>query len=185
MIIRKHLGRRVTSAAIAVLAVAAALVVSTAASAAPAVLERPPFAGAPRLPAATTSARLCTGHAPEYGSWVNADPATRSITSAQLADCVSVTTCSGDVCSIAYDSGWAMRLFGACHPTACDWGWSAGQARLSSGRIPAYYDQGFAKRSVVAAMSAYRPGQLWIAISTDFVDPNRADYQSQDWFVRA
>jgi hypothetical protein len=34
-------------------------------------------------------------------------------------------------------------------------------------------------------MSQFRPGQLWIAIRTDFTDPNRQDYESQDWFQRA
>jgi hypothetical protein len=199
MPVRKHVARQALAAAFAALAVtlALAVTVSPAASAAPAddraatAQERPPFAGAPRLPAtaaalgAGPTARLCGGHAIEYGNWVNADPATRSITRAQLRDCQSVTTCSGDICTIVYDAGWAMRLFGSCSPTDCDWGWSAGRLRLSNGQIPATYDQGFAKRYVWAAMSAYRPGQLWIAIRTDFVDPARPDYESQNWFVRS
>jgi hypothetical protein len=196
MPIRKHLGRKAMAAAFAALALTAALAVSHSASAAPAddkattAQERPPFAGAPRLPAAATlgsapSARLCGGHAIEYGDWANADPATPGITRAQLRDCQSVTTCSGGICTIVYDAGWIMRLFGACSPIDCDWGWSAGRLRLSNGQIPAYYDQGFAKRYVWAAMSAYRPGQLWIAVRTDFVDPARPDYESQNWFVRS
>jgi hypothetical protein len=198
MPIRKHAGRQALAAAFAALAATLALAVSTGASAAPAdsaparsAQERPPFAGAPRLPAAAAalaagpSARLCGGHAIEHGNWVNADPATRGITRAHLRDCQSVTTCSGDICTIVHDAGWAMRLFGSCSPTDCDWGWSAGRLRLGSGQIPASYDQGFAKRQVWAAMSAYRPGQLWIAIRTDFVDPARPDYESQNWFVRS
>jgi len=203
---RKHVGRQALAAVFAALAVTLSLAVSPTASAAPAAAsapaapaapsapsaqERPPYAGAPRLPAAATAlavgpnARLCGGHAIEYGNWVNADRATRSITRAQLRDCQSVTTCSGTICTIVHDAGWAMRLFGACSPTDCDWGWSAGRLRLGSGQIPAYYDQGFAKRYVWAVMSAYRPGQLWIAIRTDFVDPARPDYESQNWFVRS
>src|SRR6476619_4316075 len=89
--------------------------------------ERTPFPGAPRLsPASQVSGlRLCSGqHAAEYGDWRNTDPATRSITRAQVRDCQSVTTCTGDICSTTHDAGWAVRLFGACAPTDCDWGWS-------------------------------------------------------------
>jgi hypothetical protein len=128
---------------------------------------------------------LCSGHAVEYGDWVNADPTARGIARIELRDCQSVTTCSGTVCTITYDAGWRMHVFGKCSPTNCDWGWSAGQFRLSSGHIYGYYDQGFAKRYVYAMMSQYRPGQLWVYWRTDFVDPNRADYDLQEWFVRA
>ena len=195
MPVRERLGRRMLAATFAALAVTLTFAVSPSAAAAPAgdtttsVRERPPFAGAPRLPVAAQqsvpSARLCSGHAVEYGDWVNADPATRGITRAHLRDCQSVTTCSGTTCTIVHDAGWSMRLFGACSPTACDWGWSAGRLRLGNGQIPAHYDQGFAKRYVWAAMSAYRPGQLWIMIRTDFVDPARPDYESQNWFIRS
>jgi hypothetical protein len=78
-----------------------------------------------------------------------------------------------------------MRVFGKCSPTNCDWGWSAGQFRLSSGHVYGFYDQGFAKRYVYAAMSQYRPGQLWVYWRTDFVDAGRADYERHEWFVRA
>jgi hypothetical protein len=46
------------------------------------------------------------------------------------------------------------------------------------------YNPGFAKEYVYAKMSQYRSGQLWVYIWTDFTDPNRLDYASQDWFVR-
>ncbi|MFG1604816.1 hypothetical protein [Actinoplanes sp. NPDC049265] len=153
------------------------------------IQERPPRPGAPKLKVKKAHrgpalARLCSGHPAEYGNWVNADPNTNSITKAQLRDCQSVTTCSGDICSITYDAGWTIRLFGKCSPTDCDWGWTAGRLRLSNGQIPGQYNQGFAKRYVWAAMSQYRPGQLWVAVRTDFTDPNRADYETQNWFVR-
>jgi hypothetical protein len=41
------------------------------------------------------------------------------------------------------------------------------------------------KPYVYATMSQYRPGQLWVYWRTDFVDPNRADYDLPEWFVRA
>jgi hypothetical protein len=133
----------------------------------------------------TVSPMLCSGHAVEYGDWVNADPSMAGIARIELRDCQSVTVCNGDICSITYDAGWIMHVFGKCSPTNCDWGWTQGQFRLSSGHIYGFYDQGFAKRYVWAKMSQYRPGQLWVDTWTDFVDPNRADYDHQDWFVRA
>ncbi|MEV4641263.1 hypothetical protein AB0J80_28365 [Actinoplanes sp. NPDC049548] len=192
-------GKGLLGLAVAAVALLSALIVPpTAAFAASGdvvapMQERPPAPGTPKLglPSAggavtgTPTSRLCSGHGVEYGDWVNADPATRSIVRAQLRDCQPVTTCTGDICTITYDAGWSMHLFGACSPTPCDWGWSAGRFRLSNGQIPATYDQGFAKRYVWAAMSQYRPGQLWIAVRTDFTDPARPDYESQDWFVRA
>jgi hypothetical protein len=127
---------------------------------------------------------LCSGHPPEYGSWVNADPNARGIARIQLQDCVSVTTCSGDTCTIVHDAGWAMHVWGKCHPTNCDWGWSAGAFPVS-GRVFGYYNQGYAKKRVYAKMSQYRPGQLWVYWENDFVDPNRPDFTLQEWFVRA
>lgn len=128
---------------------------------------------------------LCGAHGAEYGDWVNADPNARGIARIELRDCQSVTTCNGDICSTTYDAGWTMRVFGRCSPTNCDWGWTSGTFRLSSGQIYGFYDQGFARRYVYARMSQYRPGQLWVYSRTDFVDPNRPDYDMQEWFVRA
>jgi hypothetical protein len=128
---------------------------------------------------------LCSGHGAEYGNWVNADPNARGIARIELRDCQPVTVCDGDTCQIQYDVGWVMHTYGKCSPSNCDWGWTSGQRRLSSGQIPGTYDQGFAKRYVYAKMSQYRPGQLWVHWRTDFVDPGRADYELQEWFVRA
>jgi hypothetical protein len=128
---------------------------------------------------------LCSGHSPEYGTWVNADPNARGIAQIQLQDCQPVSSCSGDICSIVHDAGWRMRVWGKCSPTNCDWGWSTPTFETLSARIYGFYDQGFAKRKVYAKMSEYRPGQLWVYWETDFVDPNRPDYTLQEWFVRA
>jgi hypothetical protein len=128
---------------------------------------------------------LCSGHDAEYGNWVNADPNARGIARIELRDCQPVTVCDGEICQIQYDVGWVMHTYGKCSPSNCDWGWTSGQRRLSSGQIPGTYDQGFAKRYVYAKMSQYRPGQLWVHWRTDFVDPGRADYELQEWFVRA
>ena len=50
--------------------------------------------------------------------------------------------------------------------------------------VRAVFHQGFATRYVYADMSLHRAGQLWIWMWTDFADPGRPDYESQNWFVR-
>lgn len=130
--------------------------------------------------AADDASALCATP-PEQGSWVNTDPNTRSLTRIQLRFVCKDQILNGQ----PYPPGpeWYVRVFGKCYPTDCDWG-EVGARRLDSGHIYAVYDQGFAKRYVYARMSQYRPGQLWVYTSTDFVDPNRADYTTQNWFRR-
>ena len=118
---------------------------------------------------------------PEDGRWVNTDPATRSITRIHLRFVCQDQVLNGQL----YPPGppWYVHLWGKCHPTDCDWG-EVGAQRIPAGHIYAFYDQGFAKRYVYAKMSAYRPGQLWLYIWTDFTDPARPDYASNNWFRR-
>lgn len=118
---------------------------------------------------------------PEEGNWVNADPNTNSLTRIELQFVCQDQVLNGQ----PYPPGppWYMHLFGKCHPTDCDWG-QVGAQRISAGHIFAFYDQGFAKRYVYAKMSQYRPGQLWVYTWTDFADPNRPDYASNNWFKR-
>jgi len=118
---------------------------------------------------------------PEDGTWVNTDPNTNSIPRIVLRFVCQDQILNGQ----PYPPGppWYVHVFGACVPTNCDWG-EVGAQRLSSGFVYATYDQGFARRYVYARMSAYRPGQLWVYIYTDFVDPARPDYAVQNWFRR-
>jgi len=117
----------------------------------------------------------------EEGAWINADPNTNSITRIQLRFICQDQILNGQ----PYPPGppWYIHVFGKCHPSDCDWG-EVGAQRLSTNHIYGYYDQGFAKRYVYARMSQYRPGQLWVYIHTDFTDPNRPDYDLQNWFTR-
>lgn len=120
----------------------------------------------------------------EQGSWENADPNTRSLTRAELRFTCQDVILNGE----PYPPGppWHVHLWGKCHPTDCDWN-EVGARSVTIGTrtyIYAFYDQGFAKRYVYADMSLYRPGQLWIWMWTDFTDPSRPDYESQNWFVR-
>jgi hypothetical protein len=118
---------------------------------------------------------------PEQGNWVNANPNTNSQTRIQLRFVCQDQILNGQ----PYPPGppWYVRVFGKCHPTDCDWG-EVGAQKLNSGQIYAYYNQGFAKRHVYAKMSQSYPGQLWVYTWTDFTDPNRADYETQNWFKR-
>ena len=126
---------------------------------------------------------LCAAQ-PEEGNWANADPNTRSLTSAVLR-----FTCQDQVLNgQPYPPGppWHMQLKGKCSPTDCDWG-EVGAESVTVGTrtyVRAVYDQGFAKRYVYADISLYRTGQLWIWMWTDFTDPSRPDYESQNWFTR-
>lgn len=121
---------------------------------------------------------------PEDGSWVNADPNTRSLTRADLRFTCQDQVLNGQL----HPPGppWHVHLWGKCHPTDCDWSTVGANVVTIGGRtfIHAVYNQGFARRYVYADMSLHRPGQLWIWMWTDFTDPGRADYESQNWFVR-
>lgn len=123
---------------------------------------------------------LCIA-SPEEGTWVNTNTANPAIARIVLRSCQPVTTCSDGVCTTTHDVGWAMRVFGKCSPSDCDWG-NVAARRISTGQIRGFYDQGFAKRWVYAKMSQYRPGQLWVYWRTDFTDPARPDYTKQEWF---
>jgi hypothetical protein len=120
----------------------------------------------------------------EDGSWRNSDPNTRSLTRAQLRFVCQDQILNGQL----YPPGapWYMHLWGACHPSDCDWGEVPAEAVTVGTRqmVRAVFNQGFATRYVYADMSLYRPGQLWIWTWTNFADPSRPDYESQNWFTR-
>ena len=126
---------------------------------------------------------LCATPA-EEGTWVNADPNTRSLTRAELR-----FTCQDQVLNgQPYPPGpaWHMHLWGKCHPSDCNWT-EIGAENITIGTrtfVRAIYRQGFATRYVYADMSLFRAGQLWIWMWTDFADPGRADYESQNWFIK-
>jgi len=120
----------------------------------------------------------------EEGSWTNADTNTRSLTRAALR-----FTCQDQILNgQPYPPGppWHIHLWGKCHPSDCDWG-EVGATEVTIGSrtlIHGVFSQGFATRYVYADMSLFRSGQLWIWMWTDFSDPARPDYESQNWFIK-
>ncbi len=120
----------------------------------------------------------------EEGNWVNADPNTRSLTRAVLSFTCQDQVLNGQL----YPPGppWHIHLWGACSPNDCDWEEVGAENDTSGERtyVHAVYYQGFATRYVYADMSLYRDGQLWIWMWTDFTDPGRPDYESQNWYIK-
>jgi hypothetical protein len=126
----------------------------------------------------------------EVGAWQNYDSATRGITQLDFRmECrdASTTTCDGDICTItsAVEPHYFVTLFGSCSPTDCPWGETEGQAL--GGNLAGWYyfnyDHGFAKRYVYVRTYPQWPGWLRMWMHTDFTDPGRADYTSDEWFL--
>jgi hypothetical protein len=135
------------------------------------------------IPSAQNAYALCAAQ-PEDGNWVNSDPNTRSLTRAALRFTCQDQILNGQL----YPPGppWHIHLWGACSPADCNWG-EVGAENVTVGDrtyIHAVYDHGFATRYVYVDMSLYRAGQLWIWMWTNFTDPGRPDYESQNWFIR-
>lgn len=115
----------------------------------------------------------------EEGEWVNRNNNTRSITRANIRFQCQDQILNGQ----PYPPGdpFYVSLFGSCSPTDCEWE-EVGATRNEDGWLRATVDHGFAKRSVW--VKAYSEDSLRVWIWTDFTDPNREDYSSNDWFVR-
>ena len=114
----------------------------------------------------------------EDDNWRNVDSNTRSITRANLRFVCQDTVVNGQI----YPPGapWYIKLWGACTPSDCAWN-EVPAKRLDNGWIFGRIDQGFAKREIWAKMSGQR---LRVYIRTDFTDPNREDYTSNNYFNR-
>jgi hypothetical protein len=153
--------------------------------------ERPHAAalGAAKARAAKQAVRahasLCAT-APMSGDWHNIDPSTRSMTRAVVdftcGDqilCDLQGHCTGGV------SSYFMHMYGACHPTACDWG------RLQAfdqggGWIRSIYTFGFASVHVwLKTYQYYGLTYLRVWTYTDFTPSDgRTDYTTDEWMLR-
>jgi hypothetical protein len=126
---------------------------------------------------------LCV-RSPLEGDWRNIDPATRSMTRVVVQTCQSVTTCSGGICQTAHDSATFMTPYGACSPTACNWGRKQAQ-HMSDGWIRTIHDFGFKRSAVWAKTYSFHDRtylRLWV--HNDFTAADgRADYTTDEWFL--
>jgi hypothetical protein len=99
------------------------------------------------------------------GTWVNVDPNTRDITHLIIA---------GNT-----DGSYSIHVYGACHPTDCDW--NVVPLSLSSNRTAsAIYTFSFAVKSLSISMDG---SQLRADTFTHFTDGSgRPDYSITDFF---
>jgi hypothetical protein len=114
--------------------------------------------------------------APEEGDWVNADLNTRQVYITRIEVRQS---CPGWRVHV-----WTVCKAGPSDPCRLDWGWKAA-SRLNSGEIYTKYihRQSFGSDDhIFARMSGNRPGLLWVNMQRDYIDPNRTDYSTHDWF---
>jgi hypothetical protein len=85
--------------------------------------------------------------------------------------------------------GTRVHPYGACHPTACDWGWIAAQGFASKVEnhdifsLLASTDEGFAK--VVMTISLDPDGRLRVQVYSHYTDHSgRSDASHVDYFTR-
>lgn len=136
----------------------------------------------------TLASQCIVGQVKEVGNWVNPDTATRGITRANFKEeCrdASTRTCNGNICSITHGVKlvYTAELWGKCSPSDCYWGKVDG-VYTSAKWLKFHYDHGFAKRVVWGQVWSGDANWLDLAVDTDFVDPNRADYQFRAWMRR-
>ncbi len=129
----------------------------------------------------TPAHALCATPA-EEGTWTNINSNTRSITNITVEFQCQDQIVNGR----PYPPGppYYLHLFGACHPTDCDWG-RVGAERGTGDWIFTTIDHGFATRYVWVKAYEYS-SRTWLRVYiwTDFHSPNREDYSSNDWFRR-
>ena len=119
------------------------------------------------------------------GNWKNTDSNTRGITRINVGfACGDVVQCDTEGhCSQPY-TGYVVRVYGACHPTDCDWGSANAKITKLPGEVlTASYKQSFAKRDILANINQ---GQLWLVLSTHFTDNSgRTDYRANYYFKKS
>ena len=115
----------------------------------------------------------------QLGEWKNIYPYTKSITRAVLGFACGDVILNGKK---PY-TGYQIRLFGACHPTDCDWG-KANITPYTGGWYRTTIYHGYATRYVwVKRYTYWGNDYLRVWIWTDFASPSRMDYASNNWFV--
>jgi hypothetical protein len=121
---------------------------------------------------------LCES-APENGTWRNDNPGTDSITRVVIRQqCNDLILVPVDGLPPAPRPGYYVEIWGACTPTDCYWG--SHPANRDSGWIRVTIKQDWVQREIWITASA--PDDLRVWIWSDFTDPNRSDYTSDDYF---
>jgi len=103
------------------------------------------------------------------GSWRNEDANTSGITRTQIR---------------SQSNTFLVHMWGACHPTDCDWGEeTTALSDIDDGILSLTWYQGFAIRT--QELSITSDGRLRVWDHTHFIDGSgRSDYDSLDYFVR-
>ena len=127
---------------------------------------------------AAPAAALCVTPG-EAGAWTNVDANTRGIVRANVRFQCQDQILNGQ----PYPPGepFYIKLYGSCHPTACEWQ-EVGANSIAGGWLRGTIDQGFAKRDI--RFKRLADGRLRVIIYTDFRDPGRRDYRSDELFNR-
>ena len=126
---------------------------------------------------------LCAS-SPMVGDWHNINGATRSMTRVVVDfTCSDVVLCPvGQPCT-GGDSYFTLRGYGACTPTACDWG-SRRATSMADGWQRATYSYGWATKYLwVKTYAYYGLTYLRVYTFTDFTD-GRTDYSTDEWMLR-
>jgi hypothetical protein len=121
---------------------------------------------------------LCVAN-PMDGVWQNVNPNSRSLVKAEYrSSCHDVVLCPNGNCQAQPTDVGKIRVYGSCHPTACDWGWTPVYQRPQW--VRGKYDQGFADKWVWAKI---QNNQLVVVTRAKFKDNSgRADYETWDYF---
>ena len=130
--------------------------------------------------------RTMSCSAPLVGTWRNIDPATRSMTRADVDfDCQDVIICDTNGNCSGGDSAYYMSVFGKCHPTDCAWGRKRADD-MGGGWIRSIYDFGYTANHVwLKSYSYWGLTYLRVWVHHDFAWwDGRADFTTDEWFLR-
>jgi hypothetical protein len=122
------------------------------------------------------------------GTWRNINASTPSITRVdlQLRSCGDQVLCDAETGQCwGTQTSYALRAFGKCHPTDCDWGIRY-TTSMSDGWHRAIYQYSWATKSVwVKAYQYYGRTYLRVWVYTDFTAADgRTDYITDEWMLR-
>lgn len=136
---------------------------------------------------ATPAHALCQTPA-EQGDWHNINSATSSVTrvTASLTSCGDQTQCDTDGHCSTTPTTYAVRVWGKCSPTDCDWGTVSAPGR-NDGWILAKYKFSFKTSSVWLRAYPYS-GRTYLRVYVDNrFNPGdgRANYVTDEWFVKS